>query len=328
MSCCGSLFVNLGGGGGGTVNTGVLQIAGGVALDSSLRFVEDQNGTDSPLKLSTDIGEFVFPDTSGITFKQFSNGGVYAGLWDTKIVTKNSANLSLLIGNTETYINASSFILFSINGVSAQIGDISVNGFRFGGGTHTSNGFVSIKGAGANIVSLRNSSNVEQCTFDNNGNLFYNADYKSVGKDGNNSIRYASGEIRVGVGGSGNIIMYDSGNARAMLTMEASGFNYFGTAFSRLAFGGTTTDFPAIAATNTPATLSAKDATNTNLIPFSAEDFTSANLSAGTLNTARPMQFGDKGTVTTGNDLGLDAQIAVEHNGNVYYIPCSTVLLT
>jgi len=55
MSCCGSLFVNLGGGGGGgTVNTGVLQIAGGVALDSTLRFVEDQNGTDSPLKLSTD----------------------------------------------------------------------------------------------------------------------------------------------------------------------------------------------------------------------------------------------------------------------------------
>jgi hypothetical protein len=54
MSCCGSLFVNLGGGGGGTVNTGVLQIAGGVALDSTLRFVEDQNGTDSILQLSTD----------------------------------------------------------------------------------------------------------------------------------------------------------------------------------------------------------------------------------------------------------------------------------
>jgi hypothetical protein len=54
MSCCGSLFVNLGGGGGGSINTGVLQIAGGVALDSTLRFVEDQNGTDSILQLSTD----------------------------------------------------------------------------------------------------------------------------------------------------------------------------------------------------------------------------------------------------------------------------------
>lgn len=39
--------------GGGSVNTGVLQIQGGVALDSTLRAVTDQAGTLSPLQLST-----------------------------------------------------------------------------------------------------------------------------------------------------------------------------------------------------------------------------------------------------------------------------------
>jgi hypothetical protein len=78
MSCCGSLFVNLGGGGGGSVNTGVLQIAGGVALDSTLRFVEDQNGTDSPLKLSStgvDLGTFVSLGGTDATFPALKRNG-------------------------------------------------------------------------------------------------------------------------------------------------------------------------------------------------------------------------------------------------------------
>jgi len=45
---CGSVFSILGGG-----SAGSLQIAGGVPLDATLRYVEDQAGTDSVLKLST-----------------------------------------------------------------------------------------------------------------------------------------------------------------------------------------------------------------------------------------------------------------------------------
>jgi hypothetical protein len=63
---CKSIFVNLGGGGGGSVNTGVLQIAGGVALDSTLRFVEDQNGTDSLFKLATNKAEFYLSAAANI----------------------------------------------------------------------------------------------------------------------------------------------------------------------------------------------------------------------------------------------------------------------
>jgi hypothetical protein len=83
MSCCGSLFVNLGGGGGGTVNTGVLQIAGGVALDSTLRFVEDQNGTDSPLQLSTNAVT-ISSSLSGNVSLIFenTNAGGFGQLWN------------------------------------------------------------------------------------------------------------------------------------------------------------------------------------------------------------------------------------------------------
>jgi hypothetical protein len=228
------------GGGGGSVNTGVLQIAGGVALDSTLRFVEDQNGTDSVMQLSTDS-------------------------------------------------------------------------VTFGTGTLTPNGVLTVKGAGSNIASFRDSSNVEQSYITNAGSIITQAEVRADYYQANGSVGFYF-------------------NSKGNFTSPSDGvftfFNLANNGFDRLQMGGTTSSYPAIAATNTPAALAAKDATGTNLIPFSAEDFTSANLSAGTLTTARPMQFGDKGTVTTGNDLGLDAQIAVEHNGAVYYIPCSTSLIT
>jgi hypothetical protein len=49
---CKQLFVNLGGSG-GSVASGVLQVAGGVPLDATLRNVQDQANTNSPLQLST-----------------------------------------------------------------------------------------------------------------------------------------------------------------------------------------------------------------------------------------------------------------------------------
>jgi len=74
---CKQLFVNLGGSG-GSVSTGVLQMAGGVALDSTLRFVEDQNGTDSPLKLSTT--EVNCTNTFSTTnISSLYSGTIYAG---------------------------------------------------------------------------------------------------------------------------------------------------------------------------------------------------------------------------------------------------------
>jgi hypothetical protein len=220
MSCCGSLFVNLGGGGGGTVNTGVLQIAGGVALDSTLRFVEDQNGTDSTLRLNTSQVQVVgnsdgslpsifrmIPATTVPTYGAFFTSNYDNNQW-------------LTIGK-----GSSEYLKFGDDKIFTE------KTIAIGSSTITTNGLLTIKASSGNIFSGRNSSNVEVST----------------------------------ITGAGNI---------------------------------------------------------TGL------DFLSANLTAGSLTTARVFRVGDKGTVTTENDLGLDAQIAVEHNGQVYYIPCSTVLLT
>ena len=287
---CKSLFVNLGGGGGGTVNTGMLQIAGGVALDATLRFVEDQAGTDSPLQLSTTRASIVLPDcTVPFTFGRFN-------------ATINEFNgIGFDSGTLYPFYNMQGFIA----GVNRY--RLGTNGFVLGDtDAHTQNGYLSVKGTGANIASFRNSSNVEVASLDNNGIFISSAN------------RVASGGF---YGISGRFYFDSPGDS--IITL----YNNAGNSFTRQNFGGTTTSYPAIAASNTPAALAAKDATGANLIPFSAEDFTSGNLSTGTLITARPMQFGDKGTVSTGNDLGLDAQIAVEHNGAVYYIPCSTSLI-
>jgi hypothetical protein len=61
---CKQLFVNLGGSG-SSVASGVLQVAGGVPLDSTLRNVADQANTNSPLQLSTNNVSVFSPSGAG-----------------------------------------------------------------------------------------------------------------------------------------------------------------------------------------------------------------------------------------------------------------------
>jgi hypothetical protein len=286
MTCCGSLFVNLGGGG-GSITNGFLQTA--AALNSTPQVVEDNLGNDSLLGLGT-TKILLGIDTSGGSNPHTIN-----------IKTNTNVGSSLYSG---TWFNVDNDITFSAN-----------RDFVFGNGA-TRNGRVTILGTGGNIASFRNSSNVEVSSISSSGNLIGEV---LVSNNASFGVQIANGSMFYW-GSRGGLRAPSNGIFSLLNTAEND--------FTRLQFGGTTSSYPAIASTNTPATLAAKDATGTNLIPFSAEDFTSGNLSTGTLITARPMQFGDKGTVTTGNDLGLDAQIAVEHNGAVYYIPCSTSLIT
>ena len=108
------LSIGSGGTGGGTIATGMLQLAAGVPLDTTLRAVTDQANTVSPLQLSTTT-----------------------------------------IGATE--------------------------------------------------------------------NIFFQAEYKNIGRDGNNAVRFATGEIRLSVGSSGNILFYDAGTATNFLTANKNG---------------------------------------------------------------------------------------------------------
>lgn len=63
---------------------------------------------------------------------------------------------------------------------------------------------------------------------------------------------------------------------------------------------------------------------------FKACHFQSSDLAAGGLNVSRPIKFGGMGdiTVTELNDLGLDKQIAMQHDGTVVYVPASTLQFT
>jgi len=182
-------------GGGGSVATGVLQIAGGVALDGTLRAVEDQNGTDSLLKLST----------------------------------------------------------------------AAVN---IGSGTITNNGILTIKGSGANILSLRNNSNVEITGVDNSGNFniggYSTPTAKITIKGGGGGQR-----IQEWVNSLDNVYQYvtdggvffstyyQTGSSgyyrflnRGLIEAAADGVftlkNDNGDNFGRLNFGGTTNSFPAL----------------------------------------------------------------------------------
>jgi hypothetical protein len=159
---CESLFVNLGGSGGGSIADGVLQTP--AALSASLQIVKDNLGNVSPFSLSQNYGAF--------------GGNVI-------------------------------------------------------GGAFSHNGAVSVKGLGGNVLSLRNSSDVEKGYFSNAGQMH-------------------------------------------------------------------------------------------------ADNFLSANLGAGSLSGARKMKFGDKAAITDAalTALGLDSQIAIEHNNTVYYIPVSTTQFT
>jgi hypothetical protein len=205
---CKSIFVNLGGGGGGSVNTGVLQIAGGVALDSTLRFVEDQAGTDSPLQLSTTRASIVLPDcTQPFTFGKFT-------------ASINELNgIGFDSGTVYPFYNMQGFI------AGANRYRLGTNGFVLGDtDAHTQNGFLSVKGTGANIVSFRDSSNVERGSF-TNGGVF-------------SAVTFVTSNE------------YQFGNGTRIRSTDANGRLLIGNSnldnFDRLQLGGTTASFPSI----------------------------------------------------------------------------------
>jgi hypothetical protein len=187
------------------------------------------------------------------------------------------------------------------NNSALQLSSAAVN---IGSGTITNNGTLTIKGAGSNILSLRNSSNVEIATLSNSGIFTCNTSITT------NEI-YLQGGFQAIYNNTGRILLSNSS------------FNNFDI----LQFGATDATKPALFVNG--ANLECKLANKSALTAFSASQFTSSNLSAGTLTTARPVKFGDRATITEAGfiALGLSRQIAIEHNGVVYYIPCSLTVI-
>lgn len=171
---------------------------------------------------------------------------------------------------------------------------VSNSAVTFGTGTITSNGVVTIKGAGANSLSVRNSSNIETNSISSAGIFF------------SNGIAWNSGG-RILPNGDGVIVLYNSA----------------ATSFNRMQLGGTSASEPAISKNGSG--ISITDATGSNTASLLAKDFTSSNLSAGALTTAAAFKVGSRAAISEAGltALGLTVQIAIEHNGTVYYVPVS-----
>jgi hypothetical protein len=212
-------------------------------------------------------------------------------------------------GNNSALQISSSAVGFAPTGTS--IGSINSSGLILGNGTITQNGVLTVKGLGGNIVSFRNSANVERVNIDLLGNINCSAAIIA------SSIVYGSS---FGVGGGFSFI---ASQVSGIVTL----FNSASNNFERLNFGGNSVNEPSIKKNGSGFSL--RTATDSANVVLTAASYTSDNLSSGTLTTARPVKFGDRATITEAGfiALGLNRQIAIEHNGVVYYIPVSTTLI-
>jgi hypothetical protein len=141
-------------GGGGSVSTGVLQLQNGVAMDSTLRNVSDQNNTTSPLKLSTTAVQIESPlrittsDASGFyldaedsaTNNRFSIKRDPSSQEVTLDFASNPAGSTTLVGAIRTYQDG-----VNLSNAMSFIEDGSV-----GIGTNTPVGILHIKKTAAN----------------------------------------------------------------------------------------------------------------------------------------------------------------------------------
>jgi len=133
-------------GGGGALATGILQLQGGVPLDTTLRRVADQAGTLSPLQLSTTQVAVVGALGGGLIFKDYD--ATQGGIW-SKNVTPSGVNYALISNGGTTYINGTSLLRSSIN--DAVQTQLTTTGLFVGGGVSAS-ARLHVRGDGTNPV--------------------------------------------------------------------------------------------------------------------------------------------------------------------------------
>lgn len=218
---CKQLFVNLGGGG-STTPDGALKVAGGVAIDATIRNITDNLGNASILNLSN---------------------------------------------------------------ASANIGSSTI----------TNNGILTVKGSGGNIISGRNSSNVEKFYLANNGEL------------------KAAGNILTG---NGNFIFTGLGRifatADGIFQLMNNGF----TDFTGLKFGGDTASFPYIKKSG--ATIQIKLADDSGLAQLE-----SLKLLTGAPDGSTPKSW-KLGAYSAGETIIPTGAAYIDIDGTTYKIAVST----
>ena len=168
-------------GGGGSVSTGVLQLQNGVAMDSTLRSVADQNNTTSPLKLSTTAVQVLSPlrittsDASGFyidaedsaTNNRFSVKRDPSSQLVTIDFASNPTGSTTAVGAIRTYVdgvNLSEVMTFREDG-NVGIGTTSPTAKTHivgSGSTSATTSLLVKDSVGNNLINLRDDGN---CSF-------------------------------------------------------------------------------------------------------------------------------------------------------------------
>ena len=189
-------------------------------------------------------------------------------------------------------VSASIQVLQDPSGNSLPIG-VSTTSVNIGTGTITNNGILTVKGSGANVASFRNSANAEIASIANAGHIQGTADITTSSNTGQLKIS----DTKLGRGGADGIFQM---------------MNFAENDFTRLIFGLNSASGVSIRKSGTGIVFSLGNASANCSV--TAKDYTSDNLSGGTLATAQPFKVGNRGSITEAglNALGLTIQIAIE----------------
>ncbi len=286
---CGELFVNLGGGGSYTPPNGMLQTA--AALSSSQQYVKDNLGNNSALQIST------IYTTIGAGSGQVRIGG-----------SADALNINFIGNNSGFGLKSGGAVnVYASNTIVAFFDKASNGGIAFGEGTITQNGLLTIKGSGSNILSLRDSSNVEKGYVDNSGVFFTAQRFQFM----------PNGDYIAGSHNSGYTEMVSNQNCQIV----SGGYNYRFLSTGVFSLGLSTSSYPALKRSS--AILQTKLADDS---AFAVHEVLSILTQKPTNSNAQKIKFGDKSPITDGAlvVLGFDAQWEVEINGSSYWFAGKT----
>jgi len=167
-------------GGGGALATGILQLQGGVPLDTTLRNVADQAGTLSPLQLST-TQVAIFGNVYGgglgggliLGGRSANTGGIWAAS-----VTPDSSNHSFLTDGNYTYLRAAATVFLGTSidydevMISSSLVQIKNNNLVVG--TTAASARLHVRGDGTNPVGrFESSAGLNFFTVNNSGQTIW-----------------------------------------------------------------------------------------------------------------------------------------------------------
>lgn len=254
----------------------------------------------------------------------WANGsGAGGGLLGSKLQLQNGVLLSASLVSIADGANNPTKV--KVSNLSTQL-----EGLTFvGDGTITSNGVLTVKGAGGNIASFRNSSNTEVASVTSNGGCVF-ANSGSIGGTAisNQQIQSNLGPNKINFAAVSYSVSDIAGvynNASVVFAVRSNNKGFIIPQMSTATFNGIAAKEEGLLAWDTTRSgVIMYDSFAATIYRYGKEILTGA-ISSG----AGQWQLGKVSSITDGSftALGLDFQLNVSVDGNEYFIPVSSTLI-